>query len=583
MNFILSYFKNRKGLIAFILITKFTAAMFELLIPYVFEYMIDEVAPKKSLRLAVLWGLIMLLLALFCRYLNITANRKTTKLATESAYEMRRDLFAASINLSGNDMDFFGLPSLTGRMTSDTYNVQGFIRALFATGIRAPALIIGGILVTFSMDTGLAAILAVIAPLAILSILIVSRKGIPLFLMVQESLDSVIRILRENITGIRVVKALSKEDYEKERFNAFNDDLTRKERRAGIIMASPGPIMTFFLNIGLTLVVLIGARRVNSGLTKPGVILAFLTYFNMILTGTLGLNRILMALSKANASANRIAEVVALDDGLPLISPENAAIPTGEGYIRFENVSFAYGNDSKNSSDVPGFCRENSLTNISFSMEKGSSLGIIGPTGSGKTSIINLLMRFYDPTEGAVFIDGKDVRTLDRKSLRGKFGAVFQNDIVFAGTMEENIDFHRNLPPEDLYSGSVSAFADEFISSYEDGYKHKSEMRGSNLSGGQRQRIMIARALAGHSDIIVLDDSSSALDYRTDAGVRNAIFSGYSPNALIVIAQRVSSVMNMDKIMCIDDGRIIGLGTHSELMENCPAYREIYNVQMGEE
>ena len=472
------------------------------------------------------------------------------------------------------------------RMTSDTYNVQSFIQSIQTIGIRAPIMLIGGIVVTLSMDRGLALILCIMAPVMILLVILVSLRGIPLYNRVQQGMDQIVRVMRENITGIRVVKALSKEAYETRRFSEINRETARRDIRAGVTMAMPGPIVTLFLNIGLTLVVLLGAHRVNAGVTKPGVILAFLTYFNMIMMGVMGLNRIFMMLSKANTSALRIGEVLELPDDMPVLPAGQGAIPGRDGYIVFDHVTFAYDQDnSGHSGDNTRFAgeqRQNCQENIDFTIRKGGSLGIIGATGSGKTSIVQLLMRFYDPTEGHVFIDGQDVRTMDKDQLHRLFGVVFQNDALFAESIRENIVFGREVEEEHLYQALRDAMAHDFVTAYEDGVDHLSAIHGMNFSGGQRQRLLIARALAARPDILILDDASSALDYRTDAHLRQAIREHHGESTLIVIAQRVSSIMNMDEILVLDEGRMIGRGTHAQLLETCPQYREIHETQMGE-
>ena len=349
-------------------------------------------------------------------------------------------------------------------------------------------------------------------------------------------------------------------------------------------MALPGPIVTLFLNTGLTLVVLIGARRVNAGATQPGVILAFLTYFNMILMGVMGLNRVFMLLSKANASAARIAEVCQMPDDLKRIDPRDAASTDREGFIVFDHVSFSYGGDSTGGSRAAfaGSTRQKCLKGIDFTVRKGGSLGIIGATGSGKTTIINLLMRFYDADEGHVFVDGKDVRAWDPDELRSRFGVVFQNDAIFADTIRENVTFGRPVDEDGLRKALEDAMAANFVSAYEDGADHKAAIHGANFSGGQKQRLLIARALAAGPDILVLDDASSALDYRTDADMRRAIRENHGDATLIVIAQRVSSIMGLDQIIVLDEGEMIGRGTHEELLRSCPVYKDIHETQMGE-
>lgn len=281
MKFIFSYMKKYRKLVAAVMLIKLAGTLGELMLPYVLEHLVDDVVPEKDVKLVCLWGSIMILLAIFVRQANVRANRLSVRVAKESTYEIRRDLFWKSINLSGSQLDEFGLPSLDSRMTSDSYNLQSFIQSVQSLGIRAPILLLGGILITLTMDTGLAAILCIMAPIMIIAVVFVSMKGIPLYDKVQQSVDDIVRTMRENITGIRVVKALSKEDYEMRRFAGVNERMTKRDIRASIIMALPGPVLTAILNVGLTVVVLVGAVRVNEGTTQPGVILAFLTYFNI--------------------------------------------------------------------------------------------------------------------------------------------------------------------------------------------------------------------------------------------------------------------------------------------------------------
>ena len=584
MRYLWKYLRAYRWMIAGGMGLKLSATMVELLIPYVMEHLLDHVVPQKEIAPVLLWGGAMILLACCGRFLNITANRKAIWVSKECTFQVRRDLFHAALNLYGSQIDQVGLPSLISRMTSDTYNVQNFIRSAQTIGIRAPIMLVGGIVITLTMDAGLALILCIMAPIMIALVVFVSSRGIPLYDRVQRGMDNIVRIMRENITGIRVVKALSKEPYEIHRFSGVNDDTARRDIKASITMALPGPIVTLFLNIGLTLVVLVGARRVNAGVTQTGVILAFLTYFNMILMGVMGLNRVFMMLSKANASAARIAEVAELPDELPVLPVSEGAQTSREGYVVFDHVSFSYAGreGGANAEAFAGASREQCLKDIDFTMKKGGSLGIIGATGSGKTTIINLLMRFYDADEGHVFVDGRDVRTWDRDALRRRFGVVFQNDAIFADTIRENVVFGRDVDEAGLREALADAKAADFVDRYDDGVEHEAAIHGGNFSGGQKQRLLIARALAAKADILVLDDASSALDYRTDAELRRAIREHHGDATLIVIAQRVSSIMGLDEIIVLDEGRMIGRGTHEELLRDCPVYRDIRDTQMGE-
>lgn len=583
MRFIFSYLRKYWKIVAAAMTIKLLGTMGELMLPYVLEHMIDDVVPIRDVRQIFLWGAVMILLAVLVRQFSTKANRLAVRVSKECTFEIRRDLFWKSINLSGNQLDEFGLPSLNSRMTSDSYNLQSFIQSGQSLGVRAPIMLLGGIVITLTMDRGLASILCILAPLMIVAVAFISMKGIPLYDKVQQSVDGIVRIMRENITGIRVVKALSKEDYEIRRFAKENEQMVKKEIMAGVIMALPGPIMTLVLNVGLTIVVIVGAIRVNNGTTQPGVILAFLTYFNMILMGIMALNRVFMQMSKANASAKRIAEVVHTEDELVPIPADKAAVTEREEFIIFDHVDFGYGSSKEEAfaDKFDGEGRQKCLDDISFSMKKGGSLGIIGATGCGKTTIINLLMRFYDTDQGNIFIDGRDVRTFDKDELHRMFGVVFQNDVIFADSLRENISFGRNVPMEEIQDAAKDAKAKEFIEGYDDTYEHRAVIHGTNLSGGQRQRVLIARALAAAPQILILDDSSSALDYKTDAALRKAIREHHAETTTIIVAQRISSIMSLDDIIVLEEGKIIGHGTHEELMQNCNMYQEIYHTQMG--
>jgi len=584
MKLIWRYVRPYRWFILGVMLVKLLGTGTDLLMPYVLEHLLDHVIPAADDAWpVVLWGGVMLLLTLITRILNVAANRMSVRVARNSTFALRRDLFHTALNLSGRQMDRIGLPSLISRMTSDTYNVQSFVRMIQTMGIRSPIMLLGGIAITLTMDVGLATILCVMAPIMIALVTFVSWKGIPLFDEVQRRMDVLVRLMRESISGIRVVKALSKEPYEEKRYGEANARMARQEIKASVVMSLPGPIVTLFLNIGLILVVLVGARRVNDGYTAPGVILAFLTYFNMILMGVMGLNRIFMMMSKANASANRIAEVVDMPEELtPLPAEQTGPAPGNEALI-FDHVTFNYDADDPGEAhgQFLGEQRRQCLRDISFRVPKGGSLGIIGATGSGKTSVVNLLMRFYDPQEGRVFVDGKDVRTYGRDELHRKFGVVFQNDVIFADTIRENVTFGREVSESMLVRAAQDAMARGFIEEYSDAYDHEAAIRGANFSGGQKQRLLIARALAAKPEILILDDASSALDYRTDAELRRAIREHHGDATTVVIAQRVSSIMGLDEILVLHEGEMIGRGTHEQLLASCPEYREIARAQMG--
>ncbi|MBP3204736.1 MAG: ABC transporter ATP-binding protein [Lachnospiraceae bacterium] len=583
--------KKRDLYIVLAVFVKLLGTVSELILPSILEHIIDEIVPAGNLVNVCIWGSYMFVTAIVCRQLNVIANRRAIDNAHKISYEIRQDLFDKTINLSGSRFDALGLPSLISRMTSDSYNVQSFVQQIQTLCVRAPMMLIGGVAVAAFMDFQLTLILIIMLPILIAIIYFIYAKGIPLYTTVQRKLDTIVRIMRENITGIRVVKALSKEDAEKTRYAKANEDMTNSDITAAAVMAVPGPLMQMCLNIGLSLVVLYGAYRVNLGAVKPGVILAFLTYFNMITMGIMGLSRIFVTMSKASASADRIALVMDQDSYKTAEAVKNEAFlneacrntsdPAGSDHIIFDHVSFSYGTGSGNKEDFNGAEREKALNDISFALKRGESLGIIGPTGSGKTTIINLLMRFYVPDEGSITVDGQNVLSYDKDTLRRKFGTVFQNDMIFMDTLHGNIDFGRNLDEESIESAVRDAMAKEFIDSLPDRLDYEASIKGANLSGGQKQRIFVARAMAAAPEILILDDSSSALDYKTDASMRNAIRKNHSDSTLIMVAQRVSSIMNLDHILVLDNGRCIGYGRHKKLLAECETYRKIYEVQMG--
>jgi ATP-binding cassette subfamily B protein len=369
---------------------------------------------------------------------------------------------------------------------------------------------------------------------------------------------------------MRVIKALSKTEYEQRRFDGYNHNLSSVERRAGIIMAASNPTMNLFLNLGLTAVIFVGAILIsgNSG-TKPGVIIAFTQYFTLLSNALLGITRLFVMYTKSAASANRIAEVLETEDDLLLLPEKDYPFRREEGYLVFDHVSFSYKGT------------KNNLTDISFSLPKGKTLGIIGATGSGKSTVIQLLMRFYDVNSGAIRIGGRDVRTIPAGELHELFGIAMQNDFIYADTIRENIRFGRELTDAQIKRAAELAQASDFIESFSDGYDHMLSSKGTNISGGQKQRLLISRTLAGNPSILILDDSSSALDYKTDANLRAAIAEGMQNTTTIVVAQRISSIKHADLILVLEEGAIIGMGDHEHLMANCDVYREISDSQMG--
>jgi ATP-binding cassette subfamily B protein len=563
---VLMYLKPyaRRMLLGFTI--KVIGTLMDLGLPWVLAFIIDDIIPYKKVSLILLWGIVMIALSIGARTFNIIANRMASRVARNSTETLRHDLFEKILSLSGMQLDYFSIPSLESRMTSDTYNIHNMIGMMQRIGVRAPIIIIGGIIITSTLEPVLTLVLIGVLPFLALVVYLVSKKGIPLYLGLQLSVDKLVRVVRENITGIRVIKALSKTAYEKKRFSDINSEVVEKELKAGTTMAITNPIMNLLFNLGLTLVVIVGAYRVNNGASEPGKIVAFLSYFTIMLHAVMAIQRIFVVYSKAIASASRIGEVLDTKEDL-VISGNDEMREKSENHIAFHKVSFSY-------------TQEPCIIDIDFGIKKGESLGIIGSTGSGKTTLVNLLMRFYDINAGSITIDGQDIRSMDKLILRRKFGVVFQNDVLFADKVYENVSIGRDLPRDRVQVSAEHAQADAFIEELEEKLDFKLAIKGSNLSGGQKQRLLVARALAGKPEILILDDSSSALDYKTDSLLRKAIRENYSETTTIMIAQRISSVMKLDHILVLEDGQMAGYGTHEELLEHCEVYKEIYQSQL---
>lgn len=546
---------------------KLVGTVMDLAIPWILAHMIDEIVPTGNRRAILLWGVGMAACAVTAWLGNVIANRRASAVSRDATRRIRHDLFEKIEHLSARQLDEITIPSLISRLTSDTYNVNQTLGRIQRLGVRAPILLLGGILVTLMMDFRLSLVLIATLPLLTMGVMLISRRGIRLYAGVQKNVDQMVRTVRDDITGIRVIRALSKGDYECARFEADSDRLSHSQIRADAVMAATNPMMQLLLNLGLTAVVVCGAYWVDRGLTRPGSIIAFLTYFTIILNAMMSVNKMFVMLSQATASASRISEVLLLPD--EEIEGGLARLET-RAHIVFSDVCFSYRQPAK----------EYTLSHLSFAVGRGETLGVIGATGCGKTTLIQLLQRFYPVDRGAIYIDGENIAGMDEARLHALFGVAFQSDAFFAGTIYENIDLGRGLSREDVERAARCAQAEEFILSH-GGYDYEVHAKAVNLSGGQKQRLLIARALAGRPEILILDDSSSALDYRTDAMMRAAVRAEYPNTTVILVAQRVSSVRNADQILVLEEGATAGLGTHEALMRDCAVYRQIAQIQMG--
>lgn len=545
---------------------KVVGTVAELLLPIIMAHMLDDVAPARNVLALSLWGAGMLAVAAAAWAGNVIANRMASSVARDTTERIRSDLFAKTLSLSARQTDAETVPSLVSRLSTDTYNVHTMVGMMQRIGVRAPILLVGGVALTFTVDSMLALILLVTVPFLVLVSVFVAKKGIKLYTRLHASVDGMVRKVRDDYTGIRVIKALSKTEYESESFRKINDTIVRNETTANLTTSVSNPIMNAVLNLGMVAVIFFGAYRIAGGQAEPGALVAFTSFFTIILNAVISVGRVFVELSRGSASAKRIAEVLDMpQDLLPADCPADAS----GALIRFEGITFSYGGTP-------------ALQGISFSIKRGESLGVIGATGSGKSTLVSLLLRFYDTTEGAVYVDGKNVKSYEKAELCQKFGIVFQNDFLMAASVRENIDFERGLSGEEVGRAAEYARAADFIREHE-GYEAVLTARGGNYSGGQKQRLLIARALAAKPEILVLDDSSSALDYRTDASLRKTLLENLSETTVVMIAQRISSVRFADHILVLDGGRMVGFGTDGELMRTCETYRRIYRSQHGDE
>ncbi len=563
MKTVLKFIKPYLLPFVFCLFIKAVSAVTELAIPRMLAVIIDENVPENDMNGVIVSGSVMLVFALLTFLFNVIGNKVSAHVTGKISRDLRQELFEKTAALDTEMTDKLSLSSLTSRLTSDTYNITNFLARIQRLGIKAPLMLIGGIIVTLTIDFRLALILISILPLVCFTVYKVTKKSIPLYNEEQKTLDSLVRRVDETHSGIRVIKALSKTEYEKENFKKCAEELSKKEIRAGKVTSLTKPINDFIFYMGLCIVIVVGYyMSVSDGVSQAGKLLAFMTYFTVILNNMIMMTRIFVQGSRAIASGARIEEVLLAKTEL---ETEECTPPETDGYIVFDNVSFSY------NKIVPN------VDKLSFTLKKGETLGMIGATGSGKSTVISLLLRLYDPDEGNIYIDGKNIKAYEKKELYALFGAAFQNDFIPEGTVGSNISFFREESKDLLSRAAKIAGAEEFISRLDEGFEREVTSRGSNLSGGQKQRLLIARAVYSEPEILILDDSSGALDYKTDMELRTEIKNVSSTK--IIVSQRIASVRGSNKILLLDEGKLIGEGTHEQLMKSSPQYREIAEFQ----
>ena len=570
MKDLLKYLKNYKKELIFGPFFKLLEAIFELIVPVVMAKIIDNgIGNNDSAYIFKMSGLIVLLgvcglcFALTCQYL-------AAKCAYGFGTELRTALYKHINSLSYSSIDKIGTSSLVNRLTNDTNTVQNGVNMFIRLAVRAPFLVIGAAVMAVTIDLKLSLIFFVVAPLISLVIFFIMRKTVPMYKKTQQALDRASMLTRENLEGTRVIRAFSRQQEEMDELKEAVDDISDCSVAVGKISSILNPVAFMVMNLGIVAVIWFGGGRIYHGKLTQGELTAFTNYMTQILLALVVLANLIVIFTKAFASANRISEVFALppEESGEITELDNRA----ENIIEFRNVSFAY--------EAAG---DYSIRDISFSVKRGQMLGIIGGTGCGKSTLANLIPCFYRATEGTVDVAGNNVNEIDTDELRKRIGTVPQKAMLFTGTIRENMRWRKkDASDEEIIAALKTAQAWEFVSKTADGLDTVISQGGKNLSGGQKQRISIARALVGSPDIVILDDSTSALDYKTDLAFRKALSSDLPNTTVVMISQRTTSLKDADKIIVMDDGEAVGIGTHEQLVTSCQVYKEIYLSQMNQ-
>ncbi len=564
------YFKNYKKECVLGPLFKLLEASFELIVPLVVAKIVDVAIPNGDKSFLIKMCLIMVLLGVVGLASSLTAQYFSAKAAVGFAAGVKQALFSHVQGLSYQELDTLGTSTLITRMTADVNQMQSGVNMALRLFLRSPFIVFGAMIMAFTIDVKAAITFAVVIPALSLVVYGIMLGTIPLYKRVQGKLDQVTSITRDNLNGVRVIRAFCREDAETEAFRAANVALTKNQIVVGRISALMNPLTYAIINAGLIWLIYKGALQVDSGVITQGALIALVNYMSQILVELIKLANLIILETKCLASASRISEVLNTTSSM---AEGDYTAERLAGKIAFHNVSLTYAGAG-----------EASLAGLNFSLEPGETLGIIGGTGSGKTSVVNLISRYYDTTEGMVLVDEKDVKEYTFASLREQIAAVPQKAVLFSGTLRKNLQWGKNdASEEEMLLALERAQAKEFVLAKEGGLDQAVSQGGKNYSGGQRQRLTIARALVKQAPILILDDSASALDYATDAALRNSIHNMNPRPTTIIVSQRTASVMQADKILVLDDGKQVGLGTHEELLENCEVYREIYDSQFKHE
>ena len=546
----------------------------EVMLPKFMSMIINNGVASRNVAYIGKMGALMVLTVLFMAVGGILGAYFSAKASISFTSDMRNDLFRKVQQFSFENIDDYSTGSLVTRLTNDVQQVQNVLMMGLRMALRAPGMFLGALIMAFMMNRQLAVIILIVIPLLLAAILLILKTAFPRFGEMQRRLDRLNSGIQESLTNVRVVKSFVREDHEIEKFSKLNDDLKESSLRALRIVITTMPVMMFAMNVTTLAVVWYGGNIIIAGKMPVGDLTAFTTYIVQILMSLMMLSMVFLQSSRASASMKRINEIFDTEIGLNDDNAENKDKKVTEGCVEFKDVSFGYGGENGRKDLV--------LEGISFTAEPGQTIGIIGSTGSGKTSLVQLIPRLYDVTGGEVLVDGVNVKEYSLKHLREGVGMVLQKNILFSGTIEENLRWgNEDAPMEDVIRFSESAQADPFVKTFKNGYDTEMGQGGVNVSGGQKQRLCIARALLKRPKILILDDSTSAVDTATEAKIRESLYHDLKDTTKIIIAQRISSVQETDQILVLEDGKIIGHGTHEELLKTCEAYSEIYTTQIG--
>ena len=546
----------------------------EVMLPKFMSMIINNGVASRNVAYIGKMGTLMVLTVLFMAVGGILGAYFSAKASISFTSDMRNDLFRKVQQFSFENIDGYSTGSLVTRLTNDVQQVQNVLMMGLRMALRAPGMFLGALIMAFMMNRQLAVIILIVIPLLLTAIILILKTAFPRFGEMQRRLDRLNSGIQESLTNVRVVKSFVREDHEIEKFSKLNDDLKESSLRALRIVIATMPVMTFAMNVTTLAVVWYGGNIIIAGKMPVGDLTAFTTYIVQILMSLMMLSMVFLQSSRASASMKRINEIFDTEIGLNDDHAKNKDKKVTEGRVEFKNVSFGYSGENGRKDLV--------LEGISFTAEPGQTIGIIGSTGSGKTSLVQLIPRLYDVTGGEVLVDGVNVKEYSLKHLREGVGMVLQKNILFSGTIEENLRWgNEDAPMEDVIRFSESAQADPFVKTFKNGYDTEMGQGGVNVSGGQKQRLCIARALLKRPKILILDDSTSAVDTATEAKIRESLYHDLKDTTKIIIAQRISSVQEADQILVLEGGKIIGHGTHEELLKTCEAYSEIYTTQIG--